>query len=165
MIQRLSQLWRALSGRVSQDEEALVRTVLPPFELGLYTRMPQRDRRHCLDVYHTLVRAQIADPLVLRAALFHDTGKVDDQGRPVPLLWYGGLVIFKRLWPHTYALLAASPRGLRRYFYRYAHHGPLGAALAQRAGSPPAIVAMLRHYHDDNPSGQAALLRWADQQH
>lgn len=163
MIVRLRQLWLALTPRISPAEARLVRDVLPAAEYELYRRMPRRDRRHCLDVHQTLVRAGVTDALLLRAALFHDTGKVDPQGRPVPLLWYGGLVIFKRLWPRAYGLLAASPQGWRRYFYYYAHHGPLGAALAQAAGSPPEIVEALRHYHDAAPTGRAAVLQWADE--
>ncbi len=163
MIARLRQLWSALTARISPAESRQAQAILPAAEHALYLRMPRRDRRHCLDVYQTLVRAGVADPLLLRAALFHDTGKVDPQGRPVPLLWYGGLVIFKRLWPRSYALLAASPRGWRHYFYYYAHHGPLGAALAEAAGCPPEIVQILRHYHDPAPTGRAAVLHWADE--
>lgn len=159
---RLRQLWSALTARISPAEEVLVRRTLPAAEYSLYQRMPRRDRRHCLDVYHTLILAGVTDPLLLRAAMFHDTGKVDPQGRAVPLLWYGGLVIFKRLWPNVYARLAASPRGWRHYFYYYAHHGPLGADLAAAAGCPPELVAIIRHYHDAAPTGRAAILHWAD---
>lgn len=164
LVYRLRQLWRALFPRISPEEEALVRRMLPPAEQALYKRMPLYDRRHCLDVYRTLVRAGCDDPLLLRAALFHDTGKVDPDGRPVPLIWYGMLVMWKRLWPRSYDLLAASPRGPRRYFYYYAHHARLGAELARQAGSPPAIVEALAHYHDDLPTGRAAILQWADKQ-
>ncbi|HYF64099.1 MAG TPA: hypothetical protein VD886_14855 [Herpetosiphonaceae bacterium] len=160
---RLGQLWRALSGRVSATDEDLARRSLPPAEYALYARMPRRDRRHCLDVHARLIAAGVDDPLLLRAALFHDTGKVDPRGRPVPLLWYGGLVVFKRLWPRAYARLAASPRSWRRFFFYYAHHGPLGAELARAAGSPPEIQAILRHYHDDAPAGRAAILKRADE--
>ena len=165
MYHRLQQLWSAVWGRVSAAEEAFVAQLLPACELPLYTRMPRRDRRHCLDVYYTLVKAGIDDPLILRAALFHDTGKVDASGRAVPLVWYGGCVILKRWFPRSYALLAASPRGFRRWIHQYAHHGPIGARMALAAGSPTAIGAMLQHYHDDNPCGRAAVLQWADQQH
>jgi hypothetical protein len=162
VIYRSRQLWRALAGRVSAEERALVARLLPAAELELFLRMPGYDQRHCLDVYWTLVRAGHADPLLLRAALFHDTGKVDERGRPLPLLWYGLLVVWKRLWPGGYERIAASPGGLRRYFYYYAHHAALGAELARKAGSPPEIVQALRHYHDDDPSGMAATLQWAD---
>ena len=164
VLGRLGQLWRALFGRISPAEEALVRRSLPPAEYALYARMPRRDRRHCLDVHGRLVAAGVDDPLLLRAALFHDTGKVDQRGRPVPLLWYGGLVVFRRLWPRAYARLAASPRSWRRTFFYYAHHGPLGAELARAAGSPPEICAILRHYHDDAPTGRAAILQRADEE-
>lgn len=165
MWRRLSQLWAALTARISPLELAEVRRRLPASELPLFERMPLRDQRHCLDVYATLVAGGVTDPLLLRAALFHDTGKVDRAGRPVPLLLYGLLVVFKRLWPRSYARLAASPQGLRHWVHQYAHHGPLGAHMAAEAGAPPEIVAILQHYHDDQPTGPAAILQWADEQH
>ncbi|HEY1016106.1 MAG TPA: hypothetical protein VGE07_25575 [Herpetosiphonaceae bacterium] len=162
---RIRQLWEALTARVSAEEEALARRLLPPAEHALFARMPLRDRRHCLDVYHTLAGAGVDDPLVLRGALFHDTGKVDPRGRPVPLAWYVACVLLKRLAPRAYALLAASPRGFRRPIHYYAHHAALGAELALAAGAPPELAEMLRHYHDDQPAGRAAMLQWADLQH
>ncbi len=164
MNQRLKQFWSALTAHVAAHEIMLVKRALPPAEFALFARMPRYDQRHCLDVYYALADAGVRDDIILRGALYHDTGKVDPQGRPVPLLWYGGLVIFKKLFPTLYGRLAASPRGLRHYFYYYEHHDRLGAELAAQADAPAEIVAMLRCYHDDDPADpRARVLKSIDE--
>ena len=96
---RLAQFFNALTAHLTPGERALVAAVLSPAELRLFERMLRHDQRHCLDVYQLLVGGGYADPLLLRAALLHDCGKVDDNGRPIPLLYYGLFVVLKRLAP------------------------------------------------------------------
>jgi hypothetical protein len=129
-------------------------------ELRLFDSMPAYDQRHCLDVHRTLARAGHGDPLLLRAALIHDCGKVDDDGRPMSLSWYVFATLLKRL-P---ALYIAVGRGPLRPICIYAEHAWRGSRLAEAAGSPPEVVDALRHYHDPAPTGMAATLQWADQQ-
>lgn len=162
---RLGQLWAALRATVTPAERALVQQLLASHEYPLFERMPLYDQRHCLDVYATLVAAGEQDAELLHLALYHDTGKVDRQGRPVSLIWYGIAVVWKQLAPRFYAWAAQQPRWWCRSIYRYAHHGPLGAELAAEAGCSATIVTTIRHYHDDAPTGLAARLRWADDQH
>lgn len=157
---RAQQFFAALRARVSAEERALVATTLTPAELRLFEAMPPYDQRHCLDVHHTLAAAGHADPLLLRAALFHDCGKLDDRGRPMSLAWYVAATLLKRA-PAIYLAAArlCPPVAI------YADHARRGAEMAHAAGSPPAVVAAIRHYHDPAPSGRAALLQWADEQH
>ncbi len=63
--------------------------LLSPGELLLFERMARFDQRHALDVYHTLLRGGHTDPLLLRAALLHDCGKVANDGQTIPLIYYG----------------------------------------------------------------------------
>ena len=164
-LMRLRQLWAALRAEVTPAERALVQQLLASYEYPLFERMPLYDQRHCLDVYTTLVTAGEQDLELLHLALYHDTGKVDRQGQPVSLMWYGIAVVWKQLAPRFYAWAAQKPRWWCRSVYRYAHHGPLGADLAAEAGCSATIVATIREYHDDQPTGLAARLRWADDQH
>ena len=113
---RLLQLFRALTAHPTLEERAVAAAVLSQAELRLFERMPQRDQRHCLDVYQLLVGGGYADPLLLRAALLHDCGKVDDNGRPIPLLYYGLFVMLKRVAPALYAWAARNGRGPLRPF-------------------------------------------------
>lgn len=162
---RVRQLRGALAASVSDEERALVARLLAPGELPLFEAMPAYDQRHCLDVFYTLREAGHDDILLLRAALFHDCGKVDDDGTPMSLPWYIAASLLKALAPPLYRVLAASGRGPLRHLRVYAEHAWRGSRMAMRAGSPPTIVQAIRHYHDERPTGMAAQLKWADEQH
>jgi putative nucleotidyltransferase with HDIG domain len=161
MIYRARQFFAALRATVSAEERGMVAATLRPAELRLFAAMPAYDQRHCLDVHRTLLQAGHRDPLLLRAALFHDCGKLDDAGRPMALPWYIAATLLKRA-PALY--LAAARLAPLRPIAVYAEHAWRGARMAHDAGSPPEIVATIRHYHDPAPTGRAALLKWADEQ-
>jgi hypothetical protein len=160
---RVRQLASALRARVGAEDLALVAALLTPAERQLFAAMPLYDRRHCLDVCQTLRAAGHGDPLLLRAALIHDCGKLDDAGRPMALGWYALATLLKRV-PGLY-LATARMGGLLTPIGLYADHAWRGARMAAAAGSPSMMVATIRHYHDPAPSGHAALLKWADEQH
>jgi hypothetical protein len=155
---RARQFFVALGARVGAEERAMVRATLTPAEQRLFAAMPAYDQRHCLDVRATLAAAGHADPLLLRAAAFHDCGKLDDRGRPMALHWYVAATLLKRA-PGLYLAAARvlPPVAL------YADHARRGARMAAAAGSPAPIVEAIRHYHDPAPTGMAALLKWADE--
>ncbi|MEI8165239.1 MAG: hypothetical protein WCG26_02635 [Chloroflexales bacterium] len=160
---RVRQFTAALRAQVSAEERALVAVTLTPTERRLFELMPLYDQRHCLDVQHTLVAAGHAEPLLLRAAMIHDCGKVNDRGRPLALGWYVIATLLKRL-PGLYLALAR-PGSVFAPLAVYAEHAWRGARMAAAAGCPPPMVEAIRHYHDPAPSGLAALLKWADEQH
>lgn len=163
-LQRLRQLRAALTARVAPDERTLAARLLSPAELRLFARMPRFDQRHCLDVCRTLERGGYDDPLLLRAALIHDCGKVDDDGRPIPLIYYGIFVVAQRLAPSLYRRAARDGRGPLRPFAVHAAHDERAARMAAQAGSPPGLVAILRDYGARRATAQASALRWADEQ-
>jgi hypothetical protein len=161
---RLAQFFMALSARLTPEERALVARTLSSSELRLFERMPRYDQRHCLEVYRLLRRGGYADPLLLRAALLHDCGKVDDDGRPIPLLYYGLFVVLKRIAPALYAWAARDGRGPLRPFAVHAAHDERSARLAEAAGSPPELVATLRDYAARRETERTSALSWADNQ-
>jgi hypothetical protein len=161
---RLRQFWAALLARLAPGERALVAATLSSGELRLFERMARFDQRHCLDVYRTLVRCGHSDPLLLRAALIHDCGKVGDDGRPIPLLYYGAFVLLKRLAPALYRRAAASGRGLLWPFAVHGRHDERAARMAELVGSPPELVAILRDYAGRRTSKHTVALLWADEQ-
>jgi hypothetical protein len=161
---RLRQFCAAIAAHVTADERALVARLLSPGELRLFERMPRFDQRHCLDVYHTLVRSGYTDPLLLRAALIHDCGKVDDAGRPIPLVYYGIFVIVQKVAPALYRWAAQHECGPLRPFAIHAAHDTRSALLAEAAGCPPALVAILRDYATRRMTEHTTALAWADEQ-
>jgi hypothetical protein len=162
---RLCQLSAALGAHISDEDRRLVAQQLSDAEQRLFERMAHFDQRHCLDVYRTLVRAGHDNPLLLRAALIHDCGKVADDGRAIPLLYYGIFVLLKKLAPALYSRAANDGRGLLWPFAVHARHDERGVQLAELAGSPPELVAILRDYAARRASNSAAALLWADEQH
>jgi len=161
---RLLQLFNALTAHLTPEERAVVAAVLSQAELRLFERMPQHDQRHCLDVYRLLLRGGYNDPLLLRAALLHDCGKVDDRGRPIPLLYYGLFVVLKRVAPALYAWAARDGRGPLHPFAIHAAHDQRSARLAEVAGSPPELVATLRDYAERRITERTRALSGADNQ-
>ena len=162
---RARQFFAALRAHVSDEERKQIVSMLTPAELALFESMPLYDQRHCLDVFGTLLSAGHTDPLLLRAAIIHDCGKVDERGRPMPLHWYVAVSVLKSVLPELYRTLAASGRGPLRPIRVYAEHAWRGSRRAAAAGCPPEIVTTIRHYHDEAPTGRAAVLQWADEQH
>ena len=161
---RLLQLFTALTARLTPAERALVAATLTATELRLFERMPRHDQRHCLDVYRLLLRGGYDDPLLLRVALLHDCGKVDDQGRSIPLLYYGLFVVLKRAAPALYAEAARNGRGPLRPFAIHAAHDERSAHMAESAGSSPELVATLRDYAERRITERTRALSWADNQ-
>jgi predicted HD phosphohydrolase len=161
---RLQQFVSALTARISTDEQALIANFLRPAELRLFEQMPLFDRRHSLDVYHTLVRAGHIDPHLLKAALLHDCGKVDDSGRPIPLLYYGLFVILKAILPRLYWWAVRNGRGLLWPFVIHSTHDQRSAMLVARAGGHPDLVAILHDYGVECRLPATQLLSWADNQ-
>lgn len=136
--------------------------LLPAAEQQLFARMPVFDQRHCLDVCQTLERGGYTDPMLLRAALIHDIGKIDDQGQPIPLAYYGLFVVLRKLAPWLYQRAAADGRGLLRPFAVHATHEQRSAESAATAGCSPELVAVLRDYAAKQPTWAAQALAWAD---
>jgi hypothetical protein len=158
---RVRQFAAAVTARVSEDERELLNSTLTPSEQQLFARMPLFDQRHSLDVYHTLARAGHDDPALLKAALLHDCGKVDDDGRPLPLVYYGLFVVLKRLAPALYARAARSGRPALRPFAVHAEHDLRSAHMAEAAGNHD-VAAILRDYAARRGTVQTRALSWAD---
>lgn len=164
MSRRLRQFYAALTARVTAEEHVKLDHLLSQPELMLFRRMPVFDQRHCLDVYTTLVGNGYYDPALLRAALLHDCGKVDDQGRTIPLIYYGIFVVMKRLTPWLYTWLAGWSWGPFRPFGVHAAHDLRSASMVAAAGSDPALVEILRDYATRRMTGPVQALAWADEQ-
>jgi predicted HD phosphohydrolase len=163
-MRRIRQLFAALTAQITAADLALIATVLNPAEQRLFSRMPLFDQRHSLDVYHTLQRAGHTDSVLLKAALLHDCGKVDDHGQAIPLLYYGIFVVLKALAPAIYWRAVRNGTGLFKPFATHAHHDQRSAMLAEQAGSPAQTIAILRDYGGKPTLPATRLLAWADEE-
>lgn len=151
---RLAQLRRSLGARVSQADRRWVEGLLSPAELPLFARMPAFDQTHSVAVAREIERDG-GDALLLRAALLHDCGKtIPPHG--VPLLWRGGVVLLRAIHPRLLRALAR-PWGPLWPVYLHVHHPALGARELERAGSPRALVELVRRHQD--PSDEPSMVR------
>jgi hypothetical protein len=175
------QFFRAMAARVRADEYAMIEERLPPAQAALFYRMARSDRRHCLDVYYTLIRAGCREEDLLRAALLHDAGKAaGDRGGGMPMTVFHrvAIVLLQALTvqgagPRWLARLAADGRGWKAPFAVHARHARAGAEWAAEAGCSPAVVALIRAHHGDGGDGapphpdpndeRLAALIWADE--
>ncbi|MGC8874717.1 MAG: HD domain-containing protein [Chloroflexia bacterium] len=155
--QFLASVW-ALAFPPAEREAALL---LSREEYALFRQMRPYDRAHALRVLRLLER-QTVDRSLLRAALLHDLGK-SAGGERIPLLYRGASVIARRF-PKVWRCLARErPRGHPlRPFYLYAVHAARGARLAQAAGIPADVVALIAGHHDESATGALSLLQQAD---
>lgn len=161
---RLRQFFTAISAHLIPEERAELVDFISPGELWLFERMPRFDQRHCLDVYYTLRRHGYHDPVLLRAALLHDCGKVDNDGRSIPLIYYGIFVILQTFAPALYRWAARIGRGPLRPFALHAIHEHRSVLLLEAIGCDPAVTAILRDYAEGRATPQTQALRWADDQ-
>jgi predicted HD phosphohydrolase len=163
-MRRLRQLYSALTARISLADQAVVMEILTSAEQQLFERMPVFDRRHTLDVYYTLKRAGHTDQALLKAALLHDCGKVDDEGRSIPLVYYGVFVVLKVCIPTLYWRAVEYGRGICWPFAIHARHDQRSAQLAAAAGSPAQTVEILHDYGAQRQLPATQLLAWADEE-
>jgi hypothetical protein len=127
--------------RVSPEEEALARGVLPLRAWELFAAMPVADRRHALDVVAMLQAGGLDDPDVLAAALLHDAAK----GHRMRLWHRVAGVLLEAFAPALLPRLASpDPRSWRHPFHLYLHHDAISADLAEAAGCGPRVAALIR---------------------
>ena len=151
---------RALRARVDPTERQVVADNLTPAQQRLFWAMMVQDQRHSLDVFYTLQRRGCQDSDLLLAALLHDVGKGEIR------LWQRVLYVLLRAGPSGLLRRLAQPNGAgwRRALASINEHGRRGAALAQKAGAPPAVVELIRDHQREHLSDRrAALLRTAEE--
>lgn len=155
---RLWQLWRAVTGRVTNAERRFVATQLTVAEQPLFGRMPRYDQRHALDVVHLLHKDGTATPVLIGMALLHDCGKVSDTGRALGLGWYGVIVLSNRFVPALYTWLLARYEQVQRH----ALHAQRSVAMARRAGARINVCMLLQDVADGVDSPLVRLFGEAD---
>jgi hypothetical protein len=159
---RLRQFARALFAYLTLHERILVVEALNDGELLLFERMARFTQRHSLDVYWTLRKMGYDDNALLKAALLHDCGKVDDAGKPIPLLYYGLFVVSQRFFPDWYDRAVANGRGVFHPFIVHAQHERRSVLMTSAMGAGEDVVAILRDYADGVRTAHTAALSYAD---
>jgi hypothetical protein len=157
-------VWHRVRARVTADDLAPMRALLPPAGQAVFLTMSRGDQRHSLDVMAALQRQGHTDRELLQAALLHDAGK---GSKRVRFVMRPTIVLLKTFAPGLLRRLAGpsarAPAPRWRQPFRDAwHHAELGAILAGEAGLTSRVVELIRTHHD--PLGPAAQLHAVDDQ-
>lgn len=161
----------ALDPRLGRKGERAC-AVLDPGERRLFEAMDRYDRAHSLAVASRLRD----DPLLYRAALLHDCGKLTAELH----LWVRWAYTFLEVFlPRFLARLVerlekearggdvlermrSLPPGWRRGLYVQVHHGEVGAALLERAGSEEELIRLVREHQGEPRDERSRRLRRLD---
>lgn len=135
-LYRARQFFRAFRRRDPNAFLAVAEAHLSPGQLALFRRMSLYDQEHAVDVLNRLRRQGWRDAELMQAALLHDVGKAFVRAN----LWRR--VAHVLLWATQ---TEAGPRSA------YARHAEVGAEAAERAGSSPDVVALIRRHHAPLP--------------
>jgi hypothetical protein len=149
-----------VTASVTDDEEALARSVLPASAWPLFEGMPVADRRHGLDVAERLRSDGWADPDLLAAALLHDAAK----GHRLRLWHRVGGVLLEALAPRLLRRLASSePPSWRYPWHLYLHHAELSARAAVEAGCSARTASFIRGTPSPDDRAADRALQLADE--
>jgi hypothetical protein len=160
MYHRIRQFFRAVLGRVSAGERAIVNDILSPAQAALFWRMDRCDQRHGLDVYWTVRAAGHQDVTLLAAALLHDIGK---SGARLTVLHRVAIVLIDALAPGWLAQWTNEGKGWKAPFAAHLQHAQIGAGWVQAAGSSEEVVMLVRQHHASAPRNkQLIVLQEAD---
>lgn len=159
-MHRVAQFFGHLTARVSADDAALARDLLPPAAGELFARMPVADRRHGLDVAGRLLAGGWDDRDLLAAALLHDAAKGERMR-----LWHRvGGVLLEALAPGMLRRLARDEPSSWRYpWHLYLHHADLSAEAALAAGCGERTAAFIRGSASGADADAVAALHAADE--
>lgn len=172
MLNRVKQVWSALTAQVTPADRAFVAAHLNDREQTLFWAMAVPDQRHALNVAYTALSLAAARPgadkaLLVKCALLHDVGK---RRGDVSTLDKILTVVVYTLWPRGATKFAAPGRGgrvqnIRHAFYIYRHHAARSAALVRQAGTASPVAEIISRHHappiPEEPL-ELTLLREAD---
>lgn len=124
---------------LTTEERARITAFVTSSDRELFFSQAVADQRHALETADKVSAALDGDRVAVRAALFHDVGKIHSGLGPVG---------------RTLATVAGALRlPLSERYRSYRDHGPLGAADLERCGAEPLVVAFARSHPASAPPG------------
>ena len=162
MLNRIKQVIAAITARIKPADRDFVTTNLSPAEQELFWQMNLPDQYHALNVAYTALKlaagqAGVNDRLLMKSALLHDVGKVRGDVSTIDKII---TVLAHAIAPDWARRWGRPGRGnklnnVRHAFYSYFHHAAISAAMLERLGTSPDVIALVARHHeapaDDDP--------------
>lgn len=111
---------------------AVASAYLSQEQIALFRRMSLYDQQHTVEVLRRLKAEGRTESELMQATLLHDAGKA---------------FIRSGIGRRMANVLIRAVRTDAELAREYARHAEVGAQMAQRAGSLPAVVALIREHH------------------
>lgn len=127
-----------LAKPLTQADIEFVRTLVSPDEESLFWRQRLGDQQHAVSTARRMLLTHAHERAVLRAALWHDIGKIDSDLGAVMRAFA------------TVARLLRIPRPNR--WHLYDNHGPIGARHLAAMDCEPLVVDFARLHPGSGPS-------------
>ncbi|MCE5284258.1 MAG: HD domain-containing protein [Pelosinus sp.] len=171
MLNRIKQVFAALTAKISAADRAFVDKYLTDSEQRLFWQMNLPDQRHALNVAYTAVGfleiGKVNKLLLIRCCLLHDVGKIRGDVSTFDKII---TVLAHKLTPKWAAKWGRLGRGgkldnLRHAFYVYFHHAERSAQMLLAGGTSGLLIDIIRSHHQPPAEGDLAelvLLRRAD---
>lgn len=131
-LYRARQFFRAFRRRNPAALRETASAHLSPKQTALFAKMSPYDQEHAVEVLQRLKSQGRAEPELMQAALLHDAGKA---------------FIRAAIWRRVAHVVSRAVRTDTDFARDYARHAEVGADMAERAGSSPTVVALIREHH------------------
>ena len=164
IFKRVKQFCRAITAKLSADDNRYISSHLSPQEQKLFFAMDVVDQYHALHVAYTVERIAIEGKkgidheLLIRCALLHDIGRVKGD---MSLFGKVFVVLLTAFLPKLADKLEMNGNHM---LYIYRHHAEIGAKKLQEMGLYKESKIIARHHNPPTPDEphELKLLRIAD---
>ena len=175
MINRVKQLFSALTASISTADKEFVARHLTAEEQSLFWQMNLPDQRHALNVTYSAQSMakelfEIDQTVLLKCALLHDIGKVRGDVSTIDKVITVLAHSCCKSWAERWGRLGRGSRlqNLRHAFFIYFRHGERSAEFLTNIHADQRIVEIVRQHHKapaDNDPPELTVLRKADNLH
>ena len=148
---RIWQFWQSLKSSPGDEDWIRIREILSPEEYTSFQLLPIPDQNHSLRVLRSLESVGETNLDLLKSALLHDIGKTNHPLRRWERVF---AVLIMAIFPRFHQRWSEEPpHGWKRPLVIISQHPNWGADLAEKIGSPPSVVWMIRNHEKLNPEG------------
>ncbi|HHW57128.1 MAG TPA: HDIG domain-containing protein [Clostridia bacterium] len=149
-MNRIKQYFKAKRAKIYEKDYQFLLGFLNEKELEYFNKLPVYEKRHSLDVcYYLINKYGIEDQDLLKAALFHDIGKIKAK---ITLTKKVIGVILEKI-PFLAKFLEK-----RIYFLKiYYNHPEYSTEICKEIGLNERVVDIVRHHHGRNPTDEDVI--------
>ncbi|MGB9780573.1 HDIG domain-containing metalloprotein [Caldanaerobacter sp.] len=146
-MKRVKQYLKAIKSRVFEEDYKFLLKILNEKELEYFNRLPEFEKRHALDTcYYIIEKYGVEDEDLIKAALFHDIGKIKAP-----------LTVHKKVLAVVLERFPFIAMHLKKYVWFlkvYYDHPKYSRDICREMGCNERVVYFVEHHHDKEVSDE-----------